>query len=83
MVSVSLAAARFAPALVVVSAPIGKVLVNEPGAAPVTFTVTVHDPPAGMVAPESCTLLPLLAAVTTPPQVVAPPAAAVFTRPAG
>ena len=81
--SVSLAAARLAPALVVVSAPIGNVLVNDPGATPVTFTVTVHDPLAGMVPPASCTVLPLLAAVTTPPQVVAPPAAAVLVRPAG
>src|SRR5258706_134902 len=36
-----------------------------------------------MVPPESARLLPLFAAVTTPaPQVVAPPAAAVFTSPA-
>ena len=46
--------------------------------------MTVHEPDAGIVPPASCTLLPLLAAVTTPaPHVVAPPAAAVFTRPAG
>src|SRR5258705_313939 len=83
MVSVSLATARFAPALVVVRPPTGNVLVNEPDAAPVTFTVTVHEPDAGMVPPASCTVLPLLAAVTTPPQVVAPPAAAVLVRPAG
>ncbi len=53
-------------------------------AALVTFTVTVHEPLAGMGAPESATLAPLFTAVTVPPaQVVAPPAAAVFTSPAG
>src|SRR6185312_9206988 len=53
-------------------------------AAEVTFTVTVHEPEAGIVPPESATLVPLLAAVTVPPaHVVAPEAEAVFTRPAG
>ncbi len=53
-------------------------------AALATLTVTVHEPLAGMLAPESATLLPLLAAVTVPPaHVVAPLATAVFTRPAG
>ena len=46
--------------------------------------MTVHEPLAGMVPPESATLLPPLAAVTVPaPHVVAPAGAAVFTRPAG
>ena len=55
-----------------------------PAVALVTFTVTVHEPPAGMVPPESATLAPLLAAVTVPaPHVVAPAGVAVFTRPAG
>ena len=50
----------------------------------VTFTVTVHEPPAGIVPPESAALVPLFAAVTVPPvHVVAPEADAVFTRPAG
>ena len=53
-------------------------------AAEVTLTVTVHEPPAGTVPPESATLVPLLAAVTVPaPHVVAPEADAVFTSPAG
>ena len=52
--------------------------------AQVTFTVTVHEPLAGTVAVASATLVPLLAAVTVPPaHVVAPLAAAVFTRFAG
>ena len=46
--------------------------------------MTVHEPLAGIVPPESATLFPPLAAVTAPtPQLVAPEAAAVFTRPAG
>ena len=50
----------------------------------VTLTVTVHEPLAGIVPPESATLLALFAAVTVPPaHVVAPLAAAVFTIPAG
>jgi hypothetical protein len=70
--------------LVVVTAPIASVLVYVAADALVTFTVTVHEPLAGIVAPESATVLPPLAAVTTPPtQVVAPEAEAVFTRPAG
>jgi hypothetical protein len=84
MSSVPLAAARLAPALAVVSAPAPNVFVYEPGVAPVTFTVTVHEPLAGIVPPESATLAPPFAAVTTPPaHVVAPEADAVFTRPAG
>ena len=59
-------------------------LVYVPGVAPVTFTVTVHEPLPGIVAPESETLVPLLAAVAVPPaHVVDGLAAAVFTRPAG
>ena len=83
-VSVSLAGAVLEPAFVVVSAPAGIVFAYVPAAALVTFTVTVHEPLAGMVPPESATLVPLLAAVTVPaPQVVAPEGDAVFTRPAG
>src|SRR5439155_22240646 len=48
------------------------------------LTVTVHEPLAGIVPPESATLVALLTAVTVPPaHVVAPLAAAVFTRFAG
>ena len=55
-----------------------------PAVALVTFTVTVQEPLAGTVPPESTTLVPLLAAVTRPPtHVVAPLAEAVFTRFAG
>ena len=71
------------PALVVVTAPVE--LLYTPAMALVTFTVTVHEPLAGIVPPESATLVPLLAAVTVPAPhvVVAPLAAAVLTRPAG
>ena len=48
------------------------------------MTLTVHEPFAGIVAPESATVLPAPAAVTVPPtQVVAPAGVAVFARPAG
>jgi len=47
------------------------------------LTVTVQDPLAGIVAPDSATLLPLFAPVTVPPHVVAALALAVFTRLAG
>ena len=47
----------------------------------VTLTVTLHEPLAGIVAPESATLAPALTAVTVPPaQVVAPEAGLAFTR---
>ena len=71
------------PALVVVMLPVE--LAYEPAVADVTFTVTVHEPLAGTVAPESATLPPPFAAVTVapPPQVVAPLALAVLTRFAG
>ena len=50
----------------------------------VTVTVTVHEPLAGIVPPESATLAPPLAAVTVPPaQVVAPEAGVALTRFAG
>jgi hypothetical protein len=80
-VSVAEAAAAV-PALLVATLPVE--LLYDPAAAEVTFTVTVQEPFAGMVAPASCTLVPLFAAVTVPaPQVVAPLADAVFTSPAG
>ncbi len=76
---VALPAVVFEPALVVVSPPIGIVLANAPAADAVTFTVTVQEPEAGMVPPESATLPPLAAAVTVPPvHVVAPAGVAVF-----
>ena len=51
----------------------------------VTLTVTVQEPLAGTVAPDSATLAPPLAAVTVgaPAQVVAPAGVPVFTRLAG
>jgi hypothetical protein len=50
----------------------------------VTFTVTVHEPAAGMVAPASVTFPAPLAAVTVPPaHVVAPFAGVAFTTFAG
>src|SRR5882672_12470637 len=53
------------PALVVVTLPV--LLRYAPAVALVTFTVTVHEPLAGTVAPVSATLVPLLAAVTVAP----------------
>src|SRR6185503_586913 len=83
-VSDPLPAAVLAPALEVVRPPAAMLLAYVPTVAEVTFTVTVQEPFAGIVAPESATLVPLLAAVTVPPaQVVAPEAEAVFTRLAG
>ena len=77
-VSVALPAAAV-PAFVVVTLPV--LLRYAPAVALVTFTVTVHEPLAGTVAPESARLVPLFAAVTVAPaQVLAPEADAVFTR---
>src|SRR5258706_5332091 len=71
--SVAFAATVLAPAFVEVSAPTAMVLLYDPVVPLVTFTVTVQEPLAGIVAPESATLGPLFAAVTLPPaQVVAP-----------
>ena len=76
--SVALAPATV-PAFVVATLPVE--FRYDPAVALVTLTVTVHEPLAGTVAPESATLPPLLAAVTVPPaQVVAPEAEAVLTR---
>src|SRR6185503_847063 len=70
------------PALAVVTLPVG--FGYDPAEALVTFTLTVHEPLAGTLAPESARLAPLLAAVTVAPaQVEEPEADAVFTRPAG
>ena len=82
-ITVSVAVAPAAvPAFVVVTLPVE--LGYEAAVVLVVFTVIVHDPLAGTVAPESTRLAPLLAAVTVPPtQVVVPEAEAVFTRPAG
>ncbi len=65
--------------MVVVSPPIGIELANAPAADAWTFTVTVQEPDAGMVPPESATLPPLAVAVTVPPaHVVAPAGVAVL-----
>ena len=77
--SVALAGALLAPALVLVTAPAGIVFACAPAVLPVTFTVTVHDPLAGTVPPASATELPPAVAVTVPPQVVAPAGVAAFT----
>ena len=69
------------PAFVVVTLPVE--LLYAPALAEVTLTVTVHEPKPGTVPPESARLAPPFAAVTAPPQVVAPLAAPVFARPAG
>src|SRR5450432_338228 len=70
------------PAFAVVTLPVE--FTYELADALVTFTVTVHEPFAGTVPPESARLVPALAPVTTPAaQVVAGLGVAVFTRPAG
>ncbi len=75
-------AAAALPAFVVEMAPV--LFRYAPAVADVTLTVIVQEPDAGTVALASTRLVPLLAAVTAPPtHVVAPAAAAVFTRPAG
>src|SRR5476649_1672623 len=79
----ALAATLLAPALLEVSAPMGIVFAYVLALALVTFTVTVHEPLAGIVPAESATLAPPLAAVTAPAQVVAPAGVAVLTRPTG
>src|SRR6185312_16945845 len=74
-VSEALVGAVLAPALVLASAPAAIVLAYVPDVPLVTLTVTVQEPEAGIVPPESATLVPLLAAVTVPPaHVVAPDA---------
>jgi len=83
-VSDALPAAELDPALDVVTPPMAMLLAYVAGVPLVTFTVTVQEPEAGTVAPESATLVPLFPAVTLPPtQVVAPEGEAVFTRPSG
>ena len=75
-------AAEPVPALVVVILPV--LFKKEPAAVPWTFTVTVQLPDAGMVPPERLSVLPPLAAVTAPPQVVVAGDVLVsFTRPDG
>src|SRR5260221_11933574 len=62
-----------APALAEVTVPDAIELTYTPEAAAATFTLTVHEPLAGIVPPASTTLAPPLAAVTTPaPHWVAP-----------
>src|SRR5205814_5471288 len=69
---------------VVVSAPAAIELLYVAAVPLVTVTVTVHEPLAGIVPPESATLPPPLAAVTAPPtHVVAPFAGFALTRFAG
>ena len=82
-VSDPLTAPVFAPAFVLVMPPPAMVLLYAPATAAVTVTVTVHEPPAGIVPPESATLPPPLAAVTAPPHVVAPFAGFALTTFAG
>src|SRR6185503_1819467 len=81
--SVALAASPV-PALAVATGPLE--LAKTPGAGAVTVTVTVHVAPAGIEPPESVTLLPPLAADTTPTQPAPAKLAfgvAAFARPAG
>ena len=72
------------PALPVVIGPVK--LVYVPGALAVTFTVTVHEASAGMVAAESVALAAPATAPTVPTHpapLMAPLGVAVLTRPAG
>jgi len=72
------------PPFVVVTPPAGIALVRLPEVVAVTFTVTAHDPFAGIVPLDNDTVPPPLAAVTVPvEQVVAPFGVLVFTRPDG
>ena len=81
---VALPATVLAPAFAVVSAPMAMEFAYAPAAADCTLTVTVHEPPAGIVPPESATVVPLFAAVTVPPaHVVAPDADTVLVMPTG
>ena len=83
-VSVALPGAAFAPALAEVTAPAESELVYALAAAADTLTVTVHEPLAGTVAPESVSVVPPAAALAVPAaQVVAAAGVAVLTRPAG
>jgi hypothetical protein len=72
------------PALPLVIGPV--VLVYAPGAAAVTFTVTVHEESAGIVAAASEALVAPAPAVTVPEHpapLIAPAGVPVFARPAG
>lgn len=66
---------------VTVSPPVGMVLVTVWVA--VTLTVTVQLPLSGIVPPLNATEPPLAAAVTVPPQVVAPAGVPVLVIPVG
>ena len=87
-VSVALAVAVFAAALVVVTPPMGMVFSMGPAVLLVTVTVIVQLAEAGMPPPDSDRLDPLAAAVTTgvaPPalQVVAAAGVRPLNRPGG
>ncbi|MBK7660961.1 MAG: hypothetical protein IPJ28_18445 [Betaproteobacteria bacterium] len=81
--SVAEAAAVFTMPCALPRAAIGIVLVYAPVAVMVTLAVIVQLPPAGMLAPARLNPVPAGAALTVPPQVLAPLGAAVLTRPAG
>jgi hypothetical protein len=66
-VKIEFAATALLPPLVVVTAPMAKLLVHAPPVLLVTKTVIVQKPAGGMVPPVSTTLGPFVAAVTLPP----------------
>jgi hypothetical protein len=70
------------PALAEVTSPIAMVFGYEPAAAAAWLTVTVQVLFAGIVPPASCTVVPLFAAVSVPPQVVVT-VVAVLSTPTG
>ena len=59
------------------------VLVNEPAAAPLTFTTTVHEPATAMPPPVSEMLVLPAVAVAVPPQLFVNPFGVATTSPAG
>lgn len=81
-VSVAVLPVVVVPEIVACTAPL--VLAKLPVLDTVTFTETVHVPPAATVPPLKLTPPPFAAAVTVPPvQVVVPFGVAVFCKPVG
>src|SRR4051812_26044636 len=81
-VSLPLAAATLLPPLAVARPPAATLFTWLPARVPIPLTVTVHEPFAGMVPPDSPTEGPAPVAVTVPPQLLAPAGEASFVIPA-
>ena len=81
---VAVASAVLAPALVEVRAPAASVFTKLPVVVGVTFTCTVHEALAGMVAPVTAMLpAPALAVIAAPAHVLEADGVAAFCRFAG